>query len=109
MRKLIVPLMLTFSTAAFADGKANYEGKGACVGCHGAGGAGDGVAGAALNPKPADFTSADFWSSRDDATVKKAIKEGGPAVGKSPMMPPAAALSDAEVDEILTYIKTFKK
>ena len=109
MHKLIVPLMLTFSSAALADGKAVYDGKGACVGCHGAGGAGDGVAGVALNPKPADFTSADFWSSRDDETIKKAIKGGGTAVGKSPMMPPAAALSDAEVDEVIAYIKTFKK
>ena len=64
----------------------------------------------ALTPKPANFGDAEFWTTRDDAHLKKVIKEGGPAVGKSPLMAPfGAALTDAQVDELVAYIKTFKK
>ena len=35
-------------------GKAKYDAN--CIGCHGASGKGDGVAAAALNPKPQDHT-----------------------------------------------------
>ncbi|NDF14779.1 hypothetical protein EB061_05600, partial [bacterium] len=34
-----------------------------CVTCHGAGGAGDGVAAAGLNPKPRNFTVAEGWKN----------------------------------------------
>jgi cytochrome c553 len=81
-----------------------------CVACHGATGGGDGAAAASLNPKPANFQDAAFWSERDDATVKKAIKEGGPAVGKSPLMAPlGAGLSDEQLTNLVAYLKTFKK
>ena len=36
-----------------------------CVSCHGAGGKGDGAAAVALNPKPADWTSAKVQSESD--------------------------------------------
>ena len=81
-----------------------------CVSCHGEGGAGDGIAGAALDPKPADFTDAAFWESRDDDHLRKAITEGGPAVGKSPLMAPwGALLSQDEVTDVIAHLKTLKK
>jgi len=102
--------LLLLPAAASADdaGKADYDLY--CVTCHGATGGGDGVAGAALDPKPANFQDAKFWATRDDATIKKAIKEGGTAVGKSAMMVAwGAILDDAKIDAVTKYIKTFKK
>lgn len=108
MRNLALAIALLSSPAVLADGATTYNTM--CASCHGATGAGDGAAAVALTPKPASFADAAFWTSRDDAAVKKVIKEGGAAVGKSPLMAPfGAALTDAQVDELVTYIKTFKK
>jgi mono/diheme cytochrome c family protein len=80
-----------------------------CASCHGAKGAGDGAAAAALDPKPANFSDPKFWATRKDADLKKAIKEGGAAVGKSPLMVAwGGSLSDAQIDAVVTYIKGFK-
>ena len=65
-----------------------------CASCHGAGGAGDGIAAAALPVKPADFTSAEFWQTRDRDSILKVIREGGAAVGKSPLMAPFGGTFD---------------
>jgi len=88
-----------------------------CVACHGATGLGDGVAGAALNPKPASFADAKFWTEanragamRDDAHLAKVIKEGGAAVGLSPLMAPWGAVvkTDEDLNAIVAYVKSFK-
>ncbi len=57
-----------------------------CATCHGQGGKGDGPAGAALNPKPRDFTSEEWQKSVTDDYIQKIIVGGGQAVGKSPLM-----------------------
>ncbi|MBK8011902.1 MAG: c-type cytochrome [Deltaproteobacteria bacterium] len=62
--------------------------SGRCVACHGAQGAGDGPAAAALNPKPASFQSPEWQASVTDQHIEDIIRSGGPAVGKSPLMPP---------------------
>jgi mono/diheme cytochrome c family protein len=88
-----------------------------CVACHGAAGLGDGVAGAALNPKPASFADPAFWSepnrvgdARTDDHIKKVIKEGGASVGLSPLMAPWGAVvdTDEKLDAIVAYVKSFK-
>jgi len=100
--------LLVSATIAQADEAAEFYAN-TCVACHGATGGGDGVAAAALKPPPASFKDPAFWKTRDDATVKKAIKEGGAAVGKSPTMAAlGAGLSDAQLDALVTYLKTFK-
>lgn len=90
------------------DAKGKYDTT--CAPCHGATGGGDGPAGAALSPKPANFADAAFWAERDDAIVKKAINEGGAAVGKSPIMAPFANSfeNDAQVDALIEHMKSFK-
>ncbi|GDX79307.1 hypothetical protein LBMAG42_11180 [Deltaproteobacteria bacterium] len=108
---LLLPLLLSISAPARAadsfDEAAWYAQT--CVACHGAAGKGDGPAAAALTPKPANFTDAAFWAARTDDVVKKAIKEGGPAVGKSPIMAPlGAGLTDGQLTEVVAYLKTFK-
>jgi mono/diheme cytochrome c family protein len=58
-----------------------------CTTCHGATGGGDGLASAALNPKPRNFSAADWQKSTKDELIEKVILEGGLAVGKSAVMP----------------------
>ena len=65
-----------------------------CAMCHGASGHGDGPSGASLNPKPRDYTDKAWQKSVTDDELKKAILEGGPAVGKSAAMPPNPNLRD---------------
>lgn len=78
-----------------------------CGPCHGNGGAGDGAAGGALDPKPANFTDPAFWSTRDEAHVAKVIKEGGPSVGKSPLMAPfGGQFNDEQIAQLASYMKT---
>lgn len=81
-----------------------------CGPCHGAAGAGDGPAGAALSPPAANFTDAAFWTDeRTDEHLAKAIKEGGAAVGKSPLMAPFGnQYDDAQIAAMVDHIKTFK-
>ncbi len=106
MTTLMLAALLS-APPAQADGATTY--KTYCVTCHGDSGKGDGAAAAALDPKPADFSTAEFWTSRNDTDLKKVIKEGGAAAGKSPLMPPwGASLSDAQIDEVLAYIKSLE-
>jgi caa(3)-type oxidase subunit IV len=78
-----------------------------CAACHGADGTGDGMAAASLNPKPADFTDPAFWKDKTDAELLKAIKDGGAAVGKSPMMVAwGGTFSDDQIQALLTYIES---
>lgn len=99
-------LVTLLAAPAYADGAATFAST--CSTCHGPAGKGDGPAAAALNPKPANFSDPAFWASRDDAKVKKAIKEGGAAVGKSPSMPPNPGMSDAQIDELVKHLHTLK-
>ena len=80
-----------------------------CATCHGTTGAGDGPAGLALDPRPASFGTAEFWETRDDETLFTAIKMGGAAVGKSPLMVGwGASFSDENITELVEYVKTFR-
>ncbi len=81
--------------------KAMYEDK--CAGCHGASGKGDGPAGAMLDPKPKDFAT--VLKGQSDDALKKIIKEGGAAAGKSASMPPSSDLSDDQIKALVDYIK----
>lgn len=65
-----------------------------CVTCHGATGVGDGVASAALNPKPRNLQDPEWQKSVTDEHIEKIIKDGGPAVGKSVLMPGNPDLAD---------------
>lgn len=93
--------------AAAFDAQASYNTV--CASCHGTAGDGAGPAGAALNPPPANFTDPAFWESRTDETIFTAIKEGGPAVGRSPLMVGwAAQFDDDQIHALVEYVKTFK-
>ena len=74
-----------------------------CVICHGVKGKGDGVAGAALNPKPANFTSKEIQAQTDGALFWKLTQ------GKAPMASYKELLTETQRWEVINYIRTFKK
>jgi mono/diheme cytochrome c family protein len=82
-----------------------------CVVCHGPTGAGEGPTAAALVPKPRNFHDASWQTSVTDAHIEKIIVNGGPAVGKSPLMPPNPDLQakPAVVGALREKIRNFGK
>lgn len=107
---VVVGLMLLPGLAQ-ADGE---KGKGLygqyCVSCHGESGKGDGPAGAALNPKPRDFTDKTYMAGLKDEYLADIIKKGGAALGKSALMPPwGAVLKDDDVRDVIGYVRGLAK
>ena len=74
-----------------------------CAICHGAKGKGDGMAGAALNPKPTNFTSEKVQAQTDGAIYWKMTE------GRAPMASYKASLKDNQRWQLVNYIRTFKK
>lgn len=115
MKKIITTFCLglvIISSAAHAGdpaaGKAKYDTL--CVTCHGATGAGDGVAAAALNPKPRNFADKALMSTKTDAQLTGVIKNGGASAGLSTSMPAwGAMLNDADIANVIAYIRTLAK
>jgi mono/diheme cytochrome c family protein len=98
-----------------AAGKAAYTTN--CASCHGDTGKGDGPVGAALPPpSPRDFSTGDFKFDTDedgetgsDADLKGVITKGAAAFGGSALMAPWPTLSEAEVDNVIAFIRTLKE
>lgn len=97
-------------------GKAIYDSKGACATCHGAAGAGDGPAAVALDPKPTNFTTANFRLDTDGdgqlgslADITNVIKYGAVKYGGNASMPGRADFSDAEIADLSAYVASLKK
>lgn len=67
------------------EARAFFAGR--CAMCHGDAGRGDGPAGKALTPQPRNFTDRGWQTSVTDQHIEKVILNGGPSVGKSPLMP----------------------
>lgn len=82
------PAMQVPSGAATPEAEARQLFAGRCSPCHGAEGAGDGAAAAAINPHPRNFHDPTWQSTVTDAQIENIIRVGGAAVGKSPAMPP---------------------
>lgn len=100
-----VPVYGAEQVPAAAMKEADDVWKTRCSTCHGMTGKGDGPAGAALNPRPRDLTAEEWQKSVTDEHIEKIIVGGGPAVGKSPLMPPNPDLaSKADVVKGLRVI-----
>lgn len=82
-----------------------------CAQCHGVNGDGKGVnVTADFATDPRNFTAGAEMAKRTDEDIKGVIKDGGPSISKSPLMPPwATTLSAAQVDGLLAYIRKFAK
>jgi len=78
-----------------------------CVTCHGEEGRGDGPAASNLNPRPVDFHSHKWQKSIDDATIARAIVQGGSAVGVSGEMAANPDLADepAVVAALIAHVR----
>ncbi len=78
-----------------------------CSQCHGLGGKGDGPNVTKDFPvSPRNFTKAEEMNKLSDADLRNVILDGGPAVSKSPMMPPwGKTLSDEEVDALIAHLR----
>jgi len=73
-----------------------------CVTCHGPRGKGDGVAAAALNPKPADWTSSRVQGETDGELFWKISNGRGP-------MPPWKHLPENDRWAVIRFIRSLKK
>lgn len=98
------------------QGKAIYNGAGACFSCHGATGMGDGVAAAALNPKPASFVAGVFKYDTDgdgkkgtEQDVFNVVTNGAAKFGGSPLMAARADLPEADRKALAKYVVSLKK
>jgi mono/diheme cytochrome c family protein len=77
-----------------------------CTPCHGNEGKGDGAASATLDPKPRNLTDATYMATLNDRYLFELVSRGGVAVGKSPMMPPQAALSAQDLSNVIAFVRT---
>jgi mono/diheme cytochrome c family protein len=78
-----------------------------CASCHGVRGDGDGPVAAALDPRPAKHSDGAYMNALSDEHLARVIKEGGPAVGKSPLMAAwGGSLSDAQIRDVMAYIRS---
>ena len=111
-------LALAIPVTAAADGDA-AQGKKRydllCRVCHGPTGGGDGPASLAIDPPPRNFNRAEFKFDADkdghagsDEDLTIVIKKGGASFGGNPVMVPWSSLSDAEVANVIAYIRTLE-
>lgn len=112
-------LVLVSAQIATADdvekGKELYNGIGACAGCHGALGKGDGPAGGALDPKPRDLSSGDYKFDTDgdgtagtEADIANVIANGAQKYGGSMMMVARPDIDEAGRTAIAKYVLSLK-
>lgn len=109
-----IPLALLFllivSLPAMAKETAADNYKTYCVQCHGMDGNGNGVNVRDMSVQPRDHTDAKSMSGRSDDTIFKVIKEGGPSIEKSILMPPwGDTLSDEEIHDMVQHLRTLCK
>jgi mono/diheme cytochrome c family protein len=100
-------LALLGSSVASADGTAAgaaelYAAR--CAFCHGVKGAGDGVAGDALQPRPTSFASTAYWKAATDDQVRAAIVNGKPGTA---MVPFGQSLRPEEIDALVGLLRSF--
>jgi len=92
---------LTENSQSLKEGKKLYKQQ--CVVCHGDSGKGDGVAGLALSPKPASFSSENFKNESDGAIFWKISN------GRSPMAAYKDILTEEQRWLLITYIRSISK
>ena len=84
----------------------SYESR--CASCHGASGHADGTLASSLTPRPRDFHDSGWQASRTDAELGAAIREGGAALGRSPLMPAHRDLMPSDVDALVRCVRSFR-
>jgi mono/diheme cytochrome c family protein len=78
-----------------------------CSSCHGEDGKGDGPAAQSLPVKPANHTDGAVMNKLSDKFLLDIISKGGPAMGKSPVMPGwASQIKEPQQRDIVAYIRS---
>ena len=77
-----------------------------CAPCHGPDGKAATPTAQALNPKPRDHADGAYMNQLSQEHLAKVIKNGGPAIGKSPIMPPNPDLNDQQIEDIIAFVRT---
>ncbi len=112
MKKLQIAIILAalaFAVPAMqadeAKAKANFEKY--CAGCHGKDGKGETPLGKRLEAR--DFSDAKVLQTIKEADMFKAVKEGLKKGDKVLMKPYNDKMTDAEIKEVVAYMRTFAK
>ena len=77
-----------------------------CSPCHGADGKATTPMAQALTPKPRNHTDGAYMNRLSDEHIATVIKNGGAAVGKSPLMPPQPDLSPQQLADLVAFVRT---
>jgi len=88
-------------------GKEIFNGKGACVGCHGPAGKGDGQLAASLNPSPRNFTNPQFKQCKSAGEMFWAVKNGIPGTGMIAAVN-TGLISEEEAWQAVLYERSLK-
>jgi cytochrome c6 len=109
MRKLtsliVMCVVVGALSARAADAKESWDKN--CQKCHGADGKGETTMGKKLKVK--DYTDAKVQASMKDEEMFKTIKEGKKDGDKTLMKAFAETVSDAEIKDLVAYVRKFKK
>lgn len=97
--------MVSANGETLKEGKELYLGKGICFTCHGAAGKGDGAGGTSFNPRPRDFTDAEWQKARTDGEIFWSITKGT----EYGMIAFEDMLSDKERWMLVNYIRELGK
>jgi mono/diheme cytochrome c family protein len=87
-----------------AAGQQLYQQR--CSPCHGPDGKGKTPTAQALTPKPRDHTDGAYMNALSNEHLLKVVKQGGTAVGKSPLMPPQTDLNDQQLQELVAFMRS---
>ncbi|HEY5658546.1 MAG TPA: cytochrome c [Myxococcota bacterium] len=78
-----------------------------CASCHGARGDAETPIAVSLIPRPVRHNDGNYMNGLSDEHLFRVIKEGGAAVGKSPLMAAwGGALTDAQIRDVVAFIRT---
>lgn len=78
-----------------------------CAPCHGSRGGGDGPLARMLVPRPARHSDAAFMNALSDEYLFRLLKEGGPALGKSPLMGVwGRILAEQQIRDLVAFLRT---
>ncbi|MCP5023542.1 MAG: cytochrome c [bacterium] len=102
------PAAPALDAAAVAAGKKVYTDNG-CDACHGDTGKGDTPTGQAFDPSPRDYSNAEWQDKTSDEQLRKVINEGGAANGMAATMIPYPTIQEADLDNLVTFIRSLKK
>src|SRR5262245_16235037 len=76
-----------------------------CSACHGPDGKSAPPAAQAFTPKPRDHTDGAYMNQLTNEHLVKVIKNGGPSVGKSQIMPAHADLNDQQIEDVIAFVR----